>query len=130
MKQNKHISICSKQGCRIFFASASSSSWSVMLPSSLPHSWDFLLLALDKVGRFRFQLILSKHFRFLQNVTTSSFRFLHFLSNCMLTAQHKTENLVCRKSVKFTGWTDTIKWDNFNQVWKLFIVTFSIVAQF
>jgi len=70
-----------------------------MLPSSLPlpHSWEFLLPAPDKVGRF--QLILSKRFRFLQNFTASSFRFLYFLSN-MLTAQHKTENLVCRKSVK------------------------------
>jgi len=82
-----------------------------MLPSLLPllHSWDVLLPlpALDKVGRFRvrfrFQLILSKRFRFLQNFTTSSFRFLRFLSNCMLTAHHKSENLVCRKSVKFTA---------------------------
>jgi len=82
-----------------------------MLPSSLPlpHSWDLLLplSAPDKVGRFRvrfrFQLILSKSFRFLQNFTASSFRFLRFLSNCMLTAQHKTKNLVCRKSVKFTA---------------------------
>jgi len=72
-----------------------------MLPSSLPlpHSWDFLLPlpAPDKVGRFRvcfrFQLILSKRLRFLQNFTASSFRFLCFLSNFMLTAQHKTENL-------------------------------------
>jgi len=63
------------QGCgssRIFFASASSSSGSVMLPSllPLPHAWDFLLPlpAPDKIGcfrvRFRFQLILSKRFRF------------------------------------------------------------------
>jgi len=45
-----------------------------MLPSllSLPHSWDFLLPLPDKVGRFRFQLILSKRFRFLQNFTASS----------------------------------------------------------
>jgi len=69
-----------------------------MLPSSLPHFWDFLLplLTPDKVGRFRvrflFQLILSKRFRFLR-----------FLSNCLLTAQHKTENLVGRKSIKFTA---------------------------
>jgi len=77
-----------------------------MLPSLHPflHSWNFLLPlpAPDKVSRFQvrlcFQLILSKRFRFLQNFTTFSFRFLHFLSNCMLTAQHKTENLVCRKS--------------------------------
>jgi len=65
------------------------------------------LLAPDKVGRFRvrfrFKLILSKRFRFLQNFTASSFHFLRFLSNCMLFAQHKTENLVCRKSVKFTA---------------------------
>jgi len=56
------------------------------------HSWEFLLSAPDKVGRFRvrFQLILSERFRFLQNFTASSFRFLRFLSNCMLTAQHKT----------------------------------------
>jgi len=64
-----------------------------MLPSLLPllHSWDFLpmLLAPDKVGRFRV--------RFLQNFTASSFRFLYFLSNCMLTAQHKTENLSVQK---------------------------------
>jgi len=71
-----------------------------MLPSSLPlpHSWDFLLPAPDKVGRFRvrfrFQLILSKRFRFLQNFTASSFRFLRFLSNGMLTSQHKTENFL------------------------------------
>jgi len=52
---------------------------------------------------------------FLQNFTASSFRFLRFLRNCMLTAQHKTENLVCRKSVKFTILTDTIKWGDFNQ---------------
>jgi len=70
----------------------------------LPHSWDFMLPlpAPDKVGRFqvrcRFQLILSK--RFLQNFTASSFRFLRFLSNFMLTAQHKNQNLVRRKSVK------------------------------
>jgi len=55
------------------------------------------LPAPDKVGRFRVrfrsQLILSKRFRFLQNFTTSSFRFLSFLSNGMLTAQHKAENL-------------------------------------
>jgi len=80
-----------------------------MLPSSLPHSWDFLLPlpAPDKIGRFRvrfrFQLILSKRFRFIQNFTASSFFFLRFLSHCMLTAQHKTENLVCRKSVQFTA---------------------------
>jgi len=49
----------------------------------------------------RFQRILTK--RFLQNFTASSFRLLRFLSNCMLTAQHKTENLVCSKSVKFTA---------------------------
>jgi len=54
----------------------------------LPHSWDFLLPlpASNKVGRFRvrfrFQLILSERFRFLQNFTASSFR--RFLSNCML----------------------------------------------
>jgi len=50
-----------------------------MLPSSLPllHSWDFLLPlpAPDKVGgfqvRFCFQLILSKRFRFLQNIVRS-----------------------------------------------------------
>jgi len=53
--------------------------------------------------RFRFQLILSKRFRFLQKFTASSFRFFCFLSNNMLTAQHKTENLVGRKSVKFTA---------------------------
>jgi len=80
-----------------------------MLPSllPLPHSWDFLLPlpAPDNAGRFRvhFQLILLTRFRFLQNFTASSFRFLHFLSNFMLTAQHKTENLVCRESVKFTA---------------------------
>jgi len=81
-----------------------------MLPSllPLPHSWDFSLPlpAPDKVGRFRvryrFQLILSKSFRFLQYFTASSFCFLRFLSNFMLTAQHKTENLVCRKSTKLT----------------------------
>jgi len=109
-----------------------------MLPSllPLPHSCDFLLPlpAPDKVGcfrvRFRFQLILSKRFRFLQIFTASSFCFLRFLSNCMLTAQHKTENLVCRKSIKFTVWTDTIKWGDFNQVCMLFVITFSIVAQF
>jgi len=50
----------------------------------------FLLPAPDKAGRF--QLILSKRFRFLR-----------FLSHCMLTAQYKTKNLVCRKSVKFTA---------------------------
>jgi len=72
-----------------------------MLPSSLPlsHSWDFMLPfpAPDEFGRFRvrFQLILSKRFHFLQNFTAFSFRFLRFLSNCMLTAQHKSENL-CR----------------------------------
>jgi len=81
-----------------------------MLPSSLPlpHFWDFLLLLMapDKVGRFRFQLILSKCFRFLQNFTASSFRFRRFLSNYMLIAQHKTENLVCIKSVKFTAYLD------------------------
>jgi len=68
-----------------------------MLPSllSLPQSLDFLLPlpAPDKVGRFcvrfLFQLILSKPFRFLQNFTASSFRFRLFLSNCVLTAQHK-----------------------------------------
>jgi len=70
----------------------------LLLLSLLPlsHSWDFLLPAPDKVGRFRvrfrFQLILLKRFRFLR-----------FLSNGMLTAQHKTENLICRKSVKFTA---------------------------
>jgi len=62
-----------------------------MLPSLLPlsHSWNILLPlpALDKVDRFRVR------FRFLQNFTASSFRFLRFLSNCMLIAQHKTENL-------------------------------------
>jgi len=48
-----------------------------MLPSLLllPHSWDFLLPAPDKVGHFRvrlrFQLILSK--RFLKNFTASAF---------------------------------------------------------
>jgi len=66
-----------------------------MLPSlfPLPYSWDFLLPlpAPGKVGRFRFQLILSKRFRFLQNFTASSFRFLLFPSDCMLTTQHKTE---------------------------------------
>jgi len=80
-----------------------------MLPSllPLPHSWDYLLPlpASDKVGcfrvRFRFQLILSNRFRF--NFTAYSFRFFRFLSTGMLTAQHKTENLVCRKSVKFTA---------------------------
>jgi len=100
------------QGCgssRIFCASASSSSWSFMLPSSLSllHYWDFLLPLPDKVGRFRvrfrFQLIFPKRFHFLQNFTASSFRFLLFLSNCMLTAKHKTENLMCRKSVWFTA---------------------------
>jgi len=82
-----------------------------MLPSSLPlsQSWDFLLPlpAPDNVGRSRvrfcFQLILLIRFRFLQNFTAFSFRFLRFLSNDMLTAQHKSENLVCRKSVKFTA---------------------------
>jgi len=80
-----------------------------MLPSllTLPHSWDFLLplSAPDKIGRsrIRFQLILSKRFLFLQNFTASSFRFLRFLNNCMLTAQHKTENLMCRKAAKFTA---------------------------
>jgi len=80
-----------------------------MLPSSLPlpQSWDFMLPAPVKVGRFRvrfrFQLILSKRFRFLQNFTASSFRFLCFLIKCMLTAQHKTENLLYRKSVKVTA---------------------------
>jgi len=55
-----------------------------MLPSllPLPHFWDFLLPAPDKLGRFRvrfrFQLILSNRFRFLQNFTASSFRFLKF----------------------------------------------------
>jgi len=42
----------------------------------LPHSWDFLLPlpVPDKVGHFwvHFQLILSKHFHFLQNFTASS----------------------------------------------------------
>jgi len=80
-------------------------SWDCLLP--LPRFWDFLLPlpAPDKVDcfrvRFRFQLILSKRFRFLQNLIAS--RFLRFLSNCMLTAQHKTENILCRKSVKFTA---------------------------
>jgi len=61
-----------------------------MLPSLLllPYSWDFLLPALDKVGRFRvcfcYQLILSKRFRFVQSFTASSFRFLRFLRNCIL----------------------------------------------
>jgi len=106
-----------------------------MLSSSLPHSWDFLLLlpALDKIDRFRvcfcFQIILSKRFHFLQNFTAFSFRFLRFLSICMFTAQHKTENLVCRKSVKFTASTD-IKWGDYNQVGKLFIITVFMVAQF
>jgi len=53
---------------------------SVVLPSSLSlsHSWDFLLPhpAPDKVGRFRvrfrFQLILLKLFRFIQNFTASA----------------------------------------------------------
>jgi len=39
---------------------------------------------------------------FCQNASASSFRFLRFLSNGMLPAQHKTENLVCKKSDKFT----------------------------
>jgi len=75
-----------------------------MLPSllSLPYSWDFLLPlpVPDKVGRFRvrfrFQLILSKRIRF------RILRFLLLPSNCMLTAQHNTEKLMYRKSVKFT----------------------------
>jgi len=74
-----------------------------MLPSSLslPHSWDFLLPlpAPDKVGRSRFQLILSKRLP----LPSEFFRFLRFLSNFMLTAQQKSENLVCRKSIKFTS---------------------------
>jgi len=63
----------------------------------LPHSLNLLLLVPDKVSRFRvrFQLLLSKRFRFLQNSIASSFRFLCF--------QHNTENLVCRKSVKLTA---------------------------
>jgi len=92
-----------------------------MLPSllSLPHSWDFLLPAPYKVSRFlvrfRFHLILSKRFRdfllpasykvsrFLVRfrfhlILSKRFRFLLILSNCMLTAQDKTENLVCRIS--------------------------------
>jgi len=95
-----------KQGCgrrRIFFASASSSSWSVTLPSSLPlpHSWDFLipLPAPDKVGRFRvrfrFQLILSKRFRFLQNFTASSFRFLRFLTQNWKVSVQKIRQVYC-----------------------------------
>jgi len=106
LKIEKVFFVSFNQRCgssRIFFASASSSSSSVMLPSSLPlpHSWDFMLPlpAPDKVGRFRvrfrFQLILYKRFHFLQNFTAFSFRFLRFLSNCMLTAQHKSENLLC-----------------------------------
>jgi len=70
-----------KQGCRssrILFASAFIFSLSVMLPSLLPlsHSWDFLLPlpAPDKVGRFRV------HFRF-QLILSKRFRFLRFLSN-------------------------------------------------
>jgi len=58
------------------FASASS----LLLPLPAP----------DKVGRFRFQLILSKCFRFLQNFTASSFRFLCLLSN--LYAHCPTQN--------------------------------------
>jgi len=78
------------------FASASS-----LLGFFLPHP------APDNAGRFpvhfRFHLILSKRFRFFQNFNASSFCFFRFLSNCMLTAQRKTENLVCRKFVKFTA---------------------------
>jgi len=71
-----------------------------MLPSSLPlpHSWDFLLLALDKVGRFRvrFQLILSKCF--LQNFTASSFRFLCFLSNSICSLLSTKLKTYCAKN--------------------------------
>jgi len=76
-----------------------------MLPSSLPlpHSWDFLLPlpAPDKIGRFRvrvrFKLILSKRFRCLQNFTAFSFRFLRFLSVCMLTAQFSAQKIRAQK---------------------------------
>jgi len=98
---------CLHQGCgnnRIFFALTSSLSWSVMIPSLhlLPHTWNFLLLflALYKVGCFLVCFQLSKCFHFCKNFTAFSFRFL---SNGMLTVQHKTENLVYRKSVKFAA---------------------------
>ena len=72
-----------KQGCgssQIFNASASSLSWSFMLPSSLllPHLWNFLLPlpAPDKSSRFRvrfcFQSFSSKCFRFHKNLTAST----------------------------------------------------------
>jgi len=60
-----------------------------------------LLLKCHAWVRFRFQLILPKRFSFLQNFTASSFRFLRFLSNWK-TEKLKTENLVCRKSDKYT----------------------------
>ena len=79
------------QGCgssQIFNAFASSSSWSFMLPKSLPlpHLWNFLLPlpALDRISCFRvplrFQSLSSKcfRFRFHKNLiasTASSFRF-------------------------------------------------------
>jgi len=89
------------QGCgssRIFCASASSSSWSVMLPSSLPlpHSWVFLLPLPDKVVRFRFLHILLKSFCFLQNFIASSFRFLNVQKICQvycLDRYHKMRRL-------------------------------------
>ena len=75
--------ICLKRGCgssQIFNASASSSSWSFMLPSSLPlpHLWNYLLPlpAPDRISRFRvrffFQSFSSKCFRFHKNLTASA----------------------------------------------------------
>ena len=96
----------SGQGCwntQIFNASASSSSWSFMLPSSLslPHLWNFLLPlpAPDRASRFRvrfrFQSFSSKCFRFHKNLTAStasasSFRF-------HISAQYETANCISFK---------------------------------
>ena len=71
------------QGCwssQIFNASASSSSGSFMLPSSLPlpHVWNFLLPlpAPDRISRFRVHFrSLSKCFFFHKNLTASTFLF-------------------------------------------------------
>ena len=93
-KQNfeRALDLNCKQGCgssQIFNASASSSSWSSMLPSSLPlpHLWNFLLPlpAPDRISRFRFRSLLSKCFRFHKNLTASCLRF-------HIPAQYETAN--------------------------------------
>ena len=88
-----------------FNASASSSSWSFMLPLSLrlPHLWSFLLSlpAPDRIShfwvRFRFQSLSSKCFRFHKNlIASTSLLSMNQLTVFSVKKNKKQASLLCK----------------------------------